>query len=651
MVKTKVNIKYEDIEREVYDGESVFIDKIDVELQKRIISQVEKEYNLAFKFNEEKRAQNLARLKLYNNQRRNSKAVGDPLMFTVFNTILASLYDDKLASLWEGRGGKGDEDVEENLNALAEYDYDLMHKAELDYYWIWDTLFFGRGLIAMLTFDRRIGKMCPVPENIDASIWIRDPKATSVNGDMQGKGAMRFGGYERGASYYELKKLKGYFNLGSLRKEKETNSLSDEASQARSEANGTITFRADEESLDKFGNYEFKLLDWYTTIKGEKYLVTLGNGIKTIHRLIKFTGLDNRWPIQDRTLYPMSNEWDGVSIPDLTEDKQRARATLLNISMESAKSEVTPSYLFDNTRIKNKHDLNLRINKFIPVEGRTDNAITPVNKSTAHQFATLIMDTLDYSVQRATSASNLRQGIQSTDNRTLGEQELAASGSDTRFSMSAKIFGWSEKGFWRLWYLLYKKHFKEDIDEKVVRISGALSPTWRPLTRENIISEVDPDVKIESRVVAEAKRMRDAQNFGNFLSIAIADPESSKRFLLQKAGRLQGMSKEELDMAFPQTVDELQAEDENILLNGEKMPKIDIRDDHLVHIEIHSKANQNAYTIAHVLQHKKMMVMKRNRPDLFPPKQGLQIPGQKPVEAPKPPVANNNVKETSKVPA
>lgn len=625
----KVIIEYKEIDRLISDGVDIKEDVIDVDTQARIIKQVDDEYIASFRFNEAKRAVNLARLRLYNNQRRESKALGDPLMFTVFNTVLANLYDDRLSAIWQGRGGSGDEDIEENLNILAEYDYEIMQKSELDYFWDWDTNFFGRGLVLMMEFDRKKGIMAPVPEVMDASTWIRDPKATSVNGDMRGKGAMRFGGREMGASYWELKNLPGYFNLLALRKVKDTpRSLTDESRDARASAQGTTPFYPDEENLGKFDNYEFKLLDWFTTIKGQKYLITLGNGRKSLHRMIKLDKYNGRWPIVDRTLYPMSRDWDGVSIPDLTEDKQRGRAVLLNIGMESAKSEVTPAYLYDQTRIKNKNDLNWRINKFVAVDGRVDNAIAPINKSTAHQYSNLIMDILQDSAQNATAATELRQGNVSGKDRTLGEQELAAAGGDKRFSMSTRIYGWSERAFWRLWYLGYKKHIKDKIDEKVIRLSGALAPEWRELKRDNIIATIDPDVKIESTIIAEGKRIRQQQNFGVFLAIALADPEtqvSGRRYLLKKAAKLQGMNKEEIGLAFPPTVDELQAEFENELLNKQKVPTISIQDDHLVHIEIHAKANQNAQSVAHILAHKKQMVLKRNRPDLFPPREGLNV--------------------------
>src|SRR3990167_10461735 len=134
-IKKKIAAAYEDIEREVVRNDKIVKEVIPADLQKRIVSQIDDEYTLSFAYNEAKRAVHLARLKLYNNQRKDSSAVGDPLLFTVFNTVHAALYADHLMARWEGRGGEGDDEVEENLNALSEFDYDVMQKSESDYYW------------------------------------------------------------------------------------------------------------------------------------------------------------------------------------------------------------------------------------------------------------------------------------------------------------------------------------------------------------------------------------------------------------------------------------------------------------------------------------------------------------------------------------
>lgn len=626
----KLQMQYDDIDRQIVKGETIVVEKIPAELQQRIIRQVDEEYNLAFKFNESKRALWLSRLRLYNNQRRDPTAVGDPLLFTVFNTVHAALYDDRLMARWEGRGGHGDMDVEENLNALADFDYDVMQKDEIDYYWNWDAEFFGRGLLLALDFNREKSKMAPAPEIIDAASFIRDPRAKSVNGDSMGKGGMRFGGWEVGATYYELKEMPGYFNIAFLKKDREIRSLMDEAAEARADAQGNTPFKPDEESLGKYNNYEFKLLNWFTTIKGKRYLVTLGNCRSTLVRLTELP-YGKMFPIIDRSLYPMAHDWDGVSIPDLIEDKQRARAILINLGLKSAKSDAMPQYLFDKTKIKNVNDLNWKHDKFIQVDGSTDGAVVPMQKSTVHQYVNVIMDVLDAAAQRATATPEIQQGVQSGDKRTLGELQLVSSKVDTRYSMSAKVFGWSERRFWQQWYRQYKVHFKDEIDEKIVRLQGPLAPKWRKFTRENIISDVDPDVKIESRVISEAKRQKRLQSFTNFAVVAIQNPENNRRAIEKALAQMNGMTKEEVDMMFPPTVDELQAEDENEMLDVGKLPKISVMDDHRVHIEVHAKARQTPQMMAHIRAHKKLMLVKRNNPDLFPmPQMQLTAPAQQP---------------------
>lgn len=616
----KLKTVYKDIERLIVEDEQEIVDVIDARTQKAIINQVNEEYNVCYPHTEAKRAVMLSRLRLYNNQRRDADAVGDPLMYTVFNTIHAALYDDRLMATWEGRGGKGDEDVEENLNVLSEFDYGVMGKDEIDYFWNWDAEFFGRGLLLMMDFDRTKGIMAPLPELIDPTAFIRDPRASSVNGDRKARGAMRFGGYESGAGYYDLKASPGYFNLGALKKDTEIRSLSGQAQEERNTAQGRENFPQREEALSKYNNYEFKLINWFTTIKGERYLVTTANQRSQIVRLVKLK-YGKLWPIIDRAFSPTAHDWDGVSVPDITEDKQRARAVLLNLGLKSAKSEAMPQYLFDKTRIKNKNELNFRSNKFIGVDGSVDNAIAPMSKSTVHQYVNIIMDMLDQSAQRATATSEMQMGVSPDKERTLGELQLVSGKADTRYSMSAKVYGWSERAFWRQWYRQYKIHFKDGIDEKIVRIQGAMAPLWRPLDRDNIISQVDPDVKIESRVISEGKRMRTLQSFTAFAQLAIQNPENNRREIEKKLARLNGLRKEEIDMIFPQTVDELQAEDENVLLNVGKVPPISVMDDHKAHVSIHSKAVQNAQTMAHIRAHKKLMLIKRDRQDIFPPKE------------------------------
>jgi hypothetical protein len=206
-------------------------------------------------------------------------------------------------------------------------------------------------------------------------------------------------------------------------------------------------------------------------------------------------------------------------------------------------------------------------------------------------------------------------------------------------SLAARIWGWSEVRFWNQWYWLYKKHFTDEIDEKVVRIRGTLSTSWRTLQKDNIIARVDPDVFVESKREAEAKRAREYQEFSAFTQIALQDPSANRRYALRKLGRISRLKSDEVMLLFPPTPDELQAEDENKLLEDNKFVPVSPNDDDIVHMEKHRDINPTPAVIAHIEAHKMMMLNKRDNPALFPqPQPGMEESGMMgefdPISAP-----------------
>lgn len=587
---------------------------LDEDKRKAILEQIETEWQISWKHMQPKRAVWYKRLKLYNNQRRDDDKVGDNTLFVVFNTILAALYEDLLSAIWKGRE-EGDDDVAENLNGLAKFDHAVMEKDELDYFWIWDTCFFGRGYVILNDFDRTPGYMAPAPENADPLTMLRDPDASSSNGNSRGHGASRFWGQEVGMTKWQMKAHPDFHNIKGVKKDKSTKSLRDDASAAREEASGRQTSKYDRESLGE--NYEYDLLRWFTHIDGEKHLIVLANKRKHIVRFRKLKNQDY-WPIIDRVLFPVSNDFDGVSIPDLIEDKQRARAVMINLGMKMAIADLYPMYLFNKKKITNPNDLNYDFNKFIPVKGNVEGAVQVLQKARFGQQVNFILNILDVAAQKAVAAPEIAQGIQPSQSRTLGETQLIAQGKDVRHSLAARIFGWSEKRFWQMWYRLYKENFK-DADEKSIRISGPLSAKWRKLTRENIITtSIDPDVSIEVASVAEALRRKKFQEFSVYIQLAGQDPRMNRPYGFRKLGKIMNMSKEELTFLFPPNIHELSAEDENELLNDNKLPVVDQIDDDIIHIEIHNKAKSGKAKTAHIEGHKEMMKFKLRRPDLFP---------------------------------
>jgi hypothetical protein len=604
-------------------------DRLDYEKYDTLAKQCNAEFEIAYAHQKPKKDEDLLRLKLYNNQRRDKKAAGDTTMFSIFQTVLASLYVDRLTAVWSGRE-EGDADVADNLNALYEYDYTEMGKDESDYEWDWDTLFFRRGLSDMSEYirDPENNIYLPVPRTIDPMVFLRDPRAASVNGNRMRKGAARFMYEEVKMNRDEIEENPHAvsFRWDELKFGSGTKSLIEAGAQARADAqNNQYEKNKNEKNLGANAEYDITIgyTHWKVDGNTEKVKVWLANNRKLV---VGFQVLKTSyWKIIDRPLYPTSHEWDGTSIPDLTEDKQRARAVAQNLGMEAMKADLYPMYIYDSNKIKNKSDLNFNFNKFIPAdvpEGRSVlDAIAPMRKSAPNlQLLNFIYQSLDTSAQKATATSDVQQGIQSQADRPLGETNLVAAKGDTRYSLAAKIFGWSERRQAMAWYNCYKENFSDDIDEKVIRIEGAFGAKWRKLTKDQITTEkVDPDVKIDSVYVSRAKQLEERQSLTTYFAMVMQDPTANKRYALKELGTMgYGLTKDRLDRLLPPTIDERIAEGENDLLNDNKYVQVKVEDDHMTHLEIHSKAAATAATYAHIETHKKALSIKKVQPQLFP---------------------------------
>lgn len=599
----------EDVKEDTLENRKLECSKRDF---KDLIDQIVSEYTLAYWFMKPKWDEWALRLKLNNNQKRDKSAVGDPLLFTIHQTVLASLYDDKLMVSHEGREA-GDDEITENLTDMAEFDYDIMQKDIIDYTWDWDASFFGRGLVMLMEFDNE--EKTPVPENWSPMTTLRDPRAKSVNGDMKGRGKARFLGREIRLTKGEMEEAGVYFNLDGLKPDSsDVNSLIDANEMARQEAQGYSNTAKFQGEL-KGDNATYRLLEWITHYKGKLVLVTLANNRTKVVRYTEIKG--NRIPIIDRALYPIAEDWDGVSIPDLVEDKQRARAKLQNLGIKVAEAGLYPMYLFDSNKITNKADLNYEQNKFISVNGSPAGAVEVMQKDTIKSDVSWIMDTLDQAGQKATATPDIQQGATSSTKRTATELNIVNNKVDTRYSLSAKIFGWSEKRFWQQWYFLYKTYFKAGIVEKSIRVSGVLGAKFRPLRRENIIARVDPDVKIESRVLNEAKNYNLLQSFRGYVQMIAQDPNANLRYAMKKMGKLTGLKKDEIDQLFPPTIDEMIAEDENKKLEANELVMVQATDDNQIHMEIHNKLSDTPAKYAHIEAHKQAMILKKTNPELF----------------------------------
>ena len=585
------------------------------EQEQKLLDQIKKEYKLAKLSLDARVKVNLKRLRLYNNQKKYKKKVGVPLLFTIFNSLLASLYDDRMSTVWEGRE-PGDDDVEEYLNLVAEYDYDKMEKAELDYEVLFDALFYGFGLMNMTEFDRK--KTIPMPEVIDPSSFLYDPEAASIDGNSQGRGAMRFCGREVLLTKYQMKKIPNFKRIDKVaHTARVEDDLVNQAVRERQDASGlSQSLQGQREDLGE--NTSFKVLEWRTWFDDKQVLVHVSSDMSVLNRYDTIE--QDGWGLVSKIVWRVSHQFAGVSVPDLVEDKQRKQSEMVNLAIGSTKSDLYPMYAYDEKRVTNRNDLSFGFNKFIPVTGDPSTIISPLRKASPNlALYSTVMEFLDASSQRATATPELQQGVISKEARTLGELNLVAQKVDTRYSLVVKSLMMGEKKFWRLWYLLYKQNLKKNIDKKVIRLRGATSTKFRILTRENLItSKIDPDARVESKILNEARDMNSLSKQGQIVALAGEDPTSNRRWGLKHLARLAGFIDQEIDLLLPPTLDELLAREQNEALNNNERVPVEPDDNHYVHLEVHSEANPTDETRIHAEGHKMALVLQRSNPELFP---------------------------------
>lgn len=586
--------------------------EINIDYQEAL-TQIKEEVRIAREYVKEKRVEWRSRLKLYNNQRKQKDKIGDTSIFNVMSTMLAVYYSDEMQVSFQGRE-IGDITQATNIENTAKFDYDEMEMDIINYETQWDRLFFGVGIRQCSEWDN--DTKTPLPKSISTLSWLPDPK-----GGMNVK-RFRFMGFEVEYSRDEMTEEAGFFNLHLLPKNKtQAGNEKDLDRSAYREAQGM-----NEVNHQNLGNKDsdcYDMVDIFTVLKGSdnirrKYLVTVDDACKGIFRLEEIEPVTPKekkdpstvpFPITLNYYMPQREDPCGTSIPDLVEDKQRAKSIFKNLRIAAEKANLYPMYLYNRDKILNRRDLDFAFNKFIAVRGEvTDAVVRPLNKASANKTGESLNNeaSLDADIEISTGNSKNTQGVMSDQQRTLGEQEIVQANANLRYLLGSKINAWGERRFWKLWYRLYQQNFP-GTETKVIRIQSALGSQFSKITRKTFITSQDPDIYIGSKLETEQKRNIDRLSFAAIAPMFINDPTlpaSSRNFSRRHLLRLHGIVAEMIAIMVPDSPDETKARMENELLNkNNNEPEIEIGEDHLSHIVMHSQAEKTSATMAHIQAH------------------------------------------------
>ncbi len=578
--------------------------------ESQLLQQIATEYRMAYDYVAPKRIEVQNRYKLYSNQNKNKELVSDTLVFSVFQTVHSQLYDDRLVTTLVPSKAD-DTDKVDALNPIIKYDALKMEKDQLDFDWDWYACFWGSGFVDVSAFDA--DKLLMKPSIVNNAVLLMDPWGTIVNGDNRGLGAWRFWGREIAKTKLEMGNdgFEGYENLTPS---SDFSSLSYIDKSFRNIAQGTITPAIPV----AYENDLIPILEWWTQVNGQKWLFYTDVKFTKVLKAKKWWA--DEWPLVQRKLFPIPNDPFGVSVLDLIEDKQRARSILTNLGLQMAKADLYPMYVYDRNVISPTSDLSFGFNKWIPADGNPGEGVRPLQKPIAGPIVSYIMDLLSQGAEKATAANSMAQGAQSEKSRSANEMVRVFDKANQRTSTSAKVFSWSEKGFWR-WWLRNNQKYLTKLHEKSVRIDGPFGPHFEIYTGADFDLLDDPDIIIESKILAEAKD-DDAKQDAIALNNLIANDQTvNRRYWNKRNAKIFGLDPSEINRLYPQTPDELIAEQENVKLLKNELPKIHINDDHEIHLLIHAKAQDTKAAIVHIEAHKKALMIKRDMAQAAAPMQ------------------------------
>ena len=593
-------------------GAEDVLDKFDLDYDD-IITQVKEEIRLSREYVKDKRVEWRSRFRLYNNQRKQKDKIGDTSIFNVMSTMLAVYYSDELQVSFKGRE-IGDTTQAANIENTAKFDYDEMEMDVLNYLVQWDRLFFGVGIRQISEWND--ATKTPIPKSLSALCWLPDP---SGGMDMR---FFRWSGFEVNYNRGELEANDCFFNLDLLPKQNAKEGSEKELDrQAYTEAQGLN--RTTDQSTGNQDTESYDMVDHFTILRGSdgvrrKYLVTVDDSVTNLFRCEEIMPVTKKekddpslvpFPLTLNYYMPSREDPMGTSVPDLIEDKQRAKSIIKNLRISAQKAGLYPMYLYNRDKILNRRDLDFAFNKFVAVRGDVNNGVLmPFNKAPLGLGESLNNEqALDSDIEIATGSSRNSSGVLSEEQRTLGEQEITQANANLRYILGSKINSWGEKRFWKLWYRLYQQNFAGTA-KKIIRIQSALGSQFSQITRKTFITNQDPDIAIKSRMESEQKRNMDRMAFTAIAPLYINDPmlpassrNFSRRYLLQ----LQPLPQEIIAIMVPDGPDETTAKMENELLSKDNTePEVEMDQDHLSHIVIHLQAEKTAATMAHIQAHR-----------------------------------------------
>ena len=556
-------------------------------------SKIQSLYQESFEFLQARKKRQAAQLVLLSNLRRGEANISSTLMLTLFDRVMSSIYDDKMQVKFMPSQGILQEQIND-YNTLAQSDYQEMGKAKLDYDWCWDALFFGRGYMETVRFDKKkkilqphvINPLTlqydPYVENYQDwryySKWITRSKHELVK--LQKGGVLKKG--------FELKRIASgidpYLWDYKVKRDQAREGIEPSIEPLEGDIYQILEFYGHDDNGDKcvwWVDKNFTTIIYHKNLDfkdGDEVIMPDGGSIT----------LGSKWPIVVKEAFRVPHSSIPISVADLLEDKHRAKSVLLNLAYVAAKDTANPIYGYNPEKVRDVAQfLQRQLNQHIPMDD--ESAAWPMQKaSTMTPELQAFIQYLDAEAKEPIGAGKPLSQPGGSTSQTATQAALDQQLNDMAQSLQSKVMQFGESDFWSHWFHRYARH-ADELKEKTANIVGVRGVDTRIINLGAFKSDFPPGVMVYSAKEAEYKdlvKRRDyMQLYPNLMQSL--DPEGMRNFNKHVFFPLFLQDPSLIDIMFPKTLDEMKAEQENERLAKNDMPDVLDTDDHSSHIYSH----------------------------------------------------------------
>lgn len=577
--------------------------------------------------------------RLYMNQyKSDSNLLGSKLLFTKHNDTMAMLRSETKNIDFYPRKDS-DKEAVDNLKDVRNYDEEEMEWNKVSRVWDNDASFYGLGILNLVGFNKERGTM--IAKNVNPFLAIYDVYASS-------RSTARFGGE---ICYMTANDLMTSFDPKKIQKALSSNAVPkrigmDEntlmVDRVREYTTGLQNTQTDINNALAY----FQIIDLHINHAGEMYRIVSDlnfNAILDEYACDYEDGVKNEKtgkksslvPYEYKSLYQLPNSIQGLGVAHIVEDDHRVDVQLTNYMLEGVKQDATPRMLYKNDGLVNPRDLRYATsNRNIATKDIPSNVMMPfpkTNVATAETMSFLSM--IQQRSDGALGSSRIMRASISEAKKTATEIAVAKAKQDELIADRVKDMVEAEKRVWKTYVARLRKYFP-DAESKNIRIIGKTGEAkMKKLAKLDFVPQTDPDVIIDSKLLAEPMRVIARNELVNTLPY-IQQTGGSVKNTLKKIYRLSDMKETEINMLIPPTPDEMRASMENEQINREVSPMIDEMDNDMEHLAVHQMADDNTANERHRLGHmlnylrkaKEAKAQKEQAQNV--PPQGIQAPQQ-----------------------